>query len=270
MSLESNFYNYKHNIDLIKIENVSKTEIMFVNKKMMGNTEIVLHQHDWGQLNIIDSGSIEININNQEKIISPADYAVWIPAGIYHSSYNNENVDYYSLSIPMALAEKLPNRPRIIEVSQISRAIVNDFLFRNINHINTIKDKNLATVLLEQFEDAVDKPSFLPFTNDKNLKPILDYFHLYPENNDSLKSWAEALYVSEKTLARRFQKVIGMTFLEWRSRFRFIKSTEFLKTSLTIHEISNKLGYSNPSSFIIMFKKFTNMTPENYRKQFKK
>lgn len=46
MSLESNFYNYKHNIDLIKIENVSKTEIMFVNKKMMGNTEIVLHQHD--------------------------------------------------------------------------------------------------------------------------------------------------------------------------------------------------------------------------------
>ena len=40
-----------------------------------------------------------------------------------------------------------------------------------------------------------------------------------------------------------------------------------LNTNKTVATISEELGYMNPETFIRSFKKFTDMTPAQYRKQ---
>ncbi|WP_246846031.1 helix-turn-helix domain-containing protein [Klebsiella pneumoniae] len=40
---------------------------------------------------------------------------------------------------------------------------------------------------------------------------------------------------------------------------------ESLEAGLTVQRIALELGYTTPSAFIVMFKRFTGTTPEQYR-----
>lgn len=71
--------NKNYHNSLLEGLNISDEYISVLSASLTANTEVVLHKHDWGQLNVINIGVMEININNEENLIAPWQYSVWIP-----------------------------------------------------------------------------------------------------------------------------------------------------------------------------------------------
>ncbi|MDO2398488.1 helix-turn-helix transcriptional regulator [Enterobacter hormaechei] len=245
---------------------ISEDSITILKDVLTAHTEVGLHNHAWGQLNVINSGMIETDIEGGITLLAPWNYAIWIPSGLDHSSHNLKITEYCSVCIPINLCENLPKEACIINLTEIGRAIINTILRNNTSHLSGKKGGNLAAAFLDQLEDASKEMNYLPNSKDKYLKPILDYLKSNPDSNRTLHEWANIVYTSEKTLTRKFKSELNMSFREWRARLRFLNSLPLLKTNKTIQEISYSLGYSNTSSFIIMFDKLSGTTPEKYRK----
>jgi len=243
-------------------------DFLWINQlAMIANTEIAPHSHTWGQLNIINQGVMEVGFRDRDTIIAPWQYGIWIPAGIEHSSFNKKTLNYCSISIRHDRAQSLPAEPCMLELSNIVRAIIDDFIARGLHLLDDPKDRNLANVVIEQLTLSHPLSDFLPTTGDKYLKPILDFLQQNPGDNKTLAQWASEVYTTERTLARRCQLLLNLSFREWKQRLRFLRALSLLKTNLSIQEIAFMLGYNNPSNFIQMFKKFSGSTPEKYRRK---
>jgi AraC-like DNA-binding protein len=72
---------------------------------------------------------------------------------------------------------------------------------------------------------------------------------------------------SNRTIIRGL-KESGKSYQDLLQKHLFFRSLELLqKQQLTIHNIGTLLGYSNTPNFIRAFKKWTSVTPDQYRKQ---
>ncbi len=82
----------------------------------------------------------------------------------------------------------------------------------------------------------------------------------------SLEDAAKTVGFSPKYLSRVFSEVAGEGFMDYRLKVKTNKAKELLAVKgYTISDISDKLGFMNPESFMRIFKKITGLTPTQYR-----
>ena len=63
-----------------------------------------------------------------------------------------------------------------------------------------------------------------------------------------------------------FKKETGQTFINYLNNYKIEKSKNLLKnTNMTLLDISLEVGFNNQSYYSTIFKKYTNMTPLEYR-----
>ncbi len=85
--------------------------------------------------------------------------------------------------------------------------------------------------------------------------------------NISIEDIANAVYLSPSYLCTLFKKETNTTLIAYLTQFRIDKAKELLKkTHIKNVEIANMVGYDSPSYFNMIFKKFTGVTPSEYRK----
>ena len=84
----------------------------------------------------------------------------------------------------------------------------------------------------------------------------------------TLKDVATHFGFSVSYCSRLIKGSTGLGFNEWKNSLRMRRAERMLlNTGKTVTVISEELGYMNPETFIRSFKKFTQMTPAQYRKQ---
>lgn len=87
----------------------------------------------------------------------------------------------------------------------------------------------------------------------------------------SIDELAEYCSISQRTLLRRFQESVQMSPIQYMQKIRIEHAQELLiSTSLTMECITEQCGYMNVSTFNKTFKKWTNLTPKEYRLKHKK
>lgn len=198
------------------------------------------------------------------RFLAPPHLAIWVPAGIRHRSYNRKPIEYCSLNIASQLTTAFPAKTSLIKVTSIVSAIIDDFRERNINVAQSCEDKRLVQVLLDQLATRETQHHFLPSTNHKYLAPILAFVEETPPITRPCSSGGK-VHTTERTLARHCQAELGMSFTEWRLRVRYLYSMELLRQGHAVKEVALTLGYNQASPFITMFKKYSGLTPEQYK-----
>lgn len=240
---------------------------VFMNfEAFLSNTETRVHSHEWGQVQLISGGILEMDAEDT-RFLAPPHLAIWVPAGIKHCSYNRKPIEYCSLNIARDLTNAFPSQTSLIKVTPIVSAIMDDFRRRQINIAHSEADRRLVQVLLDQLATQEVQQQFLPSTNHKYLAPILMAVEENPLDNTSLREWAAQVHTTERTLARHCQTELGMSFTEWRLRVRYLYSMELLREGQAVKEVALTLGYNQASPFISMFKKYSGQTPEQYKQR---
>ncbi len=211
----------------------------------------------------VRTGVMELEIGGR-KFISPPHYAIWIPPEMDHSSYQREAVKFHSIYIGLDFCDALPAVPVVYPTNAVIESLMLDFIHRGISYTDTEEDKRQALVLLDHFNRISPIETYLPMADDEKLRQVLEAIQQCPGNNDSLQSWAQKVFSTERTLSRRCYRELGMSFREWRQRLRLVKSIDMLADGHTVEQIALTLGYSTSSSFIAMFKRQMGVTPARY------
>lgn len=83
----------------------------------------------------------------------------------------------------------------------------------------------------------------------------------------SLKELADQVYINPNYLSKLFRKVTGETITDYVIHLRVERAKKLLEYHPELHvfEISEHVGYPDPSYFNRLFKKVTGLTPKEYR-----
>lgn len=103
----------------------------------------------------------------------------------------------------------------------------------------------------------------------KQIVMAIDYINAHLHERILLEKVAEYLQLSTAYLSRLFKSETGMTFSEYINRSRVSTASSLLRFSeYSDLEISSLLCFSSQSYFIKIFRKYMNMTPKEYRRNF--
>ncbi len=122
--------------------------------------------------------------------------------------------------------------------------------------------------LAESFFGAVSplKTSMQREEIRKALELIVSRYH----ENLTVTRVAQHVSMSENYLSHLFKKEVGEAFTEYLTKYRIERAKEMLRNSgARVNEIAEKVGYENIYYFSNVFKKYTGVSPIEYRKRIK-
>ena len=102
------------------------------------------------------------------------------------------------------------------------------------------------------------------YTNfDDAIRQIINTYSL--TNNISIKDVASATDISVRNLQRRL-KDKGLKFNDLLNQAKLVHAKQELRdTQMSIKEISESIGYSDPANFTRAFRRWTGLSPSSFR-----
>ena len=139
------------------------------------------------------------------------------------------------------------------------------------NHSTTVASMKILMYFIEfirtnKAHKLIDVPSHIS-TKYKTIYAVSDYISEHYTEPLSLKSLADDFFLSKYYLCRTFKEVTGYGINEYIHIHRIKKAKQLLEeSSLSISEISQKLGYESLTHFEKIFKTYMTISPLKYRK----
>lgn len=156
--------------------------------------------------------------------------------------------------------------------------LFNKFLAAPTTVLNPITGNALTTIKLLSDAITVDPTPPVVMASSNNLCPkpkneleklvdkVVHYISQNIQSPISLQSVADLLYLSPAYLSRIFSKEIHTGFIDYINSVRVAKSCELLiNSNKPVKQLAKDMGYSQTSYFAKIFKRYTGMTPLNYR-----
>ena len=127
-------------------------------------------------------------------------------------------------------------------------------------------------MFVRKIKDRVMKEieSWVAEKKEESCRPvelIKVYIHENYENDISLVTAAEKVYLNPNYLSALFKKETDMTFLEYLQKCRVEAALDLLKEpGIRISKIPGMVGYKDTKHFAKLFRKIVGLTPSKYRK----
>ncbi len=221
------------------------------------------HSHDWSQFVHSVSGVLWVDADPGRFILPPGQ-ALWLPAGVGHEVSAKNGAEFRSLYLA-ASVKGLPTECRVLTVPPLVRELIIEACSYEQDYKANSREERLFTVLIDQIQQLSEVPMFLPFPKDSQLRTLCEMLEDSPGDTRSMEEWAGQLGMSVRTLARRFDHDLGISFRSWRSQLRLLKSIEMLNDGGSVTYVSLEMGYDSISAFISAFKRRFGTTPAQIR-----
>ncbi|WP_286266596.1 GlxA family transcriptional regulator [Thalassotalea atypica] len=143
--------------------------------------------------------------------------------------------------------------------------------------VEKIFDKDVASdcAKLIVFDPVRQKQSpYVSFKAHKNHedKAILsaqEWLESHYKKDISIDALAEQVGLGSRTFKRRFKLATGVNPINYLQRIRVeLAKSKLERTNDSINNIIWSVGYEDVSSFRLLFKRFTGLTPKDYRQKF--
>ncbi len=104
-------------------------------------------------------------------------------------------------------------------------------------------------------------------TSNKLIQAVKDRVANNYDKEITLADIAESLYVNRNYLSQLFKRVTGETFVTYLNKYRIELAKEKLREGhYMVYEVSEMVGYQNPTYFSQVFKSITGVSPSEYYK----
>lgn len=141
---------------------------------------------------------------------------------------------------------------------------------KQINYVQRLLDTNSITKIQEGLQDLL-RGFCGKMTAEKGEKDISERVKLYiRENymdvNMNVAALGPIFGIVSKYLSKLFKEATGVGLLDYINQVRIEEAKKLLaQTELRMEDVSERVGYSNISTFLRVFKKYTGTTPGKYR-----
>ncbi len=101
----------------------------------------------------------------------------------------------------------------------------------------------------------------------KLIREVKEFVQNYYDQEITLAEISESLFVNRNYLSQLFKKLTGESFVTYLNKFRIEKAKEKLREQhYMVYEVSEMVGYQNPTYFSQVFKSITGVSPSEYIK----
>lgn len=242
------------------------TSLYMKAKDLPANSEVAAHQHNWDQLVYAVSGVLEVRTDAGHYMIPPQQ-AVWIPANHRHLIATRGGAELRSVHLQAGRVRLAKVAIEVLQADALSRALISRASTFDYEQPLGDKQQRLLLVLMDHIDELPVVDLCLPLSDDPLLVPVLRWLLQHPADDKSLSQWASDLGASSKTLGRRFERCLGLSFRRWREQLRLHQAIEALALGHSVTRVALDLGYDSLPAFIQMFKRLTGVTPGKFHQQ---
>lgn len=254
--------------------------------------------HDFWEMAYIDKGRVLLTVDGEQTILNQGDVVFIKPnafhaSSAYHSSPNFLNISFECKSLAMksfegfhaqvdkSLLTFLNSIVKECETAYESRK--NAISIKKLVRKKTAKlgSEQLIRTYLEQFlilllRSLNEKQEFLMFPSKESMqnhlvddvkKYLLDRLH----QNVKIEEICSHFGYSVTYISKVFHEHSGYTINNWFNMKKISRAKELIREKrYNFTEISTLLAFDNPQYFSRVFKKFSGMTPSEFRDSFKR
>jgi AraC-like DNA-binding protein len=256
------------------------------------NQPTAFHSHDHHlELQYISQGKGVISIEGRLYHVVAGDLMVYNKGAIHDECASpDEGMWFYNCGLRGLRLDGLPADHLLSD--QISPVLHTGELAQDISHIfsvmyhqmerdgkagNAISQYLLCSLLTMVMFQLPHVPKEPQNKRDQMLNQVKDYMDHHYIEELTVEKLSTLAHMSMSSFAHQFKKRSGFSPVQYIIRLRVGKAQQLLfSTDDSITDISMQVGFDNLSYFNNQFKKFTGMSPQNYRKlkigkeQFKK
>lgn len=121
--------------------------------------------------------------------------------------------------------------------------------------------KLISNIAEDKFSINVSNNNFNPY-----IRKAIEYVHEHYAQEITMSSLCDYLDINNSYFCSLFKKYTGYTFSYFLNHFRVEKSKKLLSdTNMNLLDVAISVGFNNQNYYSMVFKKYTNVTPSEYR-----
>ncbi|MGF6267090.1 AraC-like DNA-binding protein [Paraburkholderia youngii] len=221
------------------------------------------HRHRRAQLIHALTGVMTV-VSDEGSWIVPCGRAVWMPAETSHAVRFFGGVSMRTVYVTPDARPDLPVHCKVIEVSPLLRETIvaatrvrRDYAFGG-------RDHRVMELILDEVAAAPCLQLHVPLPRGEKLMKLCEALIESPARQIALDDLAAGINVSGRTLARLFQRELGMSFTQWLRRMRILLSLPRLAAGASVAQVALEHGYDSPSAYSAMFRRELGAAPTAY------
>ncbi len=252
-----------HVIDVPELEKLPKP-IAPRSQNLAPREVFPLHKHPWNQFVYATSGTLVVTVADSWYVITP-EQAIWVPTGVMHTTGALNGAEFRNLYVEDVPGQDMPGECTVFAVTPLLRALIVELEAVSARQEDEAYLDQLISLTFLQLQRLPIQDFHLPWPESPMLQQVCQALHASPADSRSIEDWGRELGASPRTLARRFERELGISLREWRHRLRLFLALEWLCAGRSVTEIALDLGYASPSAFSYMFRQQMGCTPSEWR-----
>lgn len=261
--------------------------IEYNNEKQPKNYSGASHFHHYYEIFYLIDNEIMYHISDNVYYIKPGTIVVIPPNTIHTTQYlNNLTRKRILLNLPLGYVHSflsddlnLLNRLHVppFYIEKTEQKNVEALLYSLLNEyekpkVNNVLLKSFLGQLLVLLGELSKKALYSNFdvSNDKSTQQmvkIINYINEHYFEDITLTTLSEKFFLNPSYISRSLKEKLNISFSEYLRTVKIKEACNLLEsTSLTLDEISEKIGFSNSSDLCRTFKAIMHTTPSKYKK----
>jgi len=232
-------------------------------RSMRAESNVTPHSHPRGQLLWAEKGILRITSNDSVWVVPPT-HAIWIPSNQSHQVSSQTDCYLRNLYIDPSYPLRRKEQSLIMLTMTPLMREVTIKLCMEQHELSEQRNKHLGLVAIDELEVLDSFNNEIHAGKDPRLQRLISCIVQSPNQTQSLHTLSELAGASVRTIERLFKAETGMTYRQWRSRFRLMNSLGELSDGKSTTTVAHLLGYKSVSSFIATFKVQFGCTPQEY------
>ncbi|BEL06642.1 helix-turn-helix transcriptional regulator [Actinoplanes sichuanensis] len=219
-------------------------------------TDWLPHSHPRHELVWVRGGTLTSRIGRRIVTV-PAGFGLWLPADVVHGGRLTAGAELHDAFFDPDRTPVEFGGPTLITMTPLLESLLVRLARTDLDAGARARTEAVVFDVL----DPAQRQFALELPGDPRIDPIAEALLADPSDDRGLLEWATLLGLSDRTITRAFRETTGLSFGQWRQVLRVHEAVALLSGGADVREVSERLGYAQPSTFIAAFRRVLNVTP---------